>query len=190
MSGYTACHLDEIAAEQWPYWAPIRHHFDVRSFGVNAWRGKDGDEVIKRHTEEESGQEELYIVLSGHATFTVGGDDVDAPAGNADPRPRPEGRANRHREAGGHGRAVARRDGRHDVRAVGVGHELPGGLVIAKAFAGDETGHVGRHAADVPIWSACGDRTEASVRLPAGACREVERGRRPGCCVVPERDPP
>jgi len=81
MSGYTASHLDEIAAEQWPYWAPIRHHFDVRSFGVNAWRGKDGDEVIKRHTEEESGQEELYIVLSGHATFTVGGDDVDAPAG-------------------------------------------------------------------------------------------------------------
>ena len=81
MSAYTACHLDEIAAEQWPYWAPIRHHLDVRAFGVNAWRGKDGDEVIKRHTEEESGQEELYIVLSGHATFTIGGDDVDAPAG-------------------------------------------------------------------------------------------------------------
>jgi hypothetical protein len=81
MSAYTACHLDEIAAEQWPYWAPIRHHFDVRSFGVNAWRGTDGDEVIKRHTEDESGQEELYIVLSGHATFTVAGDDVEAPAG-------------------------------------------------------------------------------------------------------------
>ena len=81
MSAYTACHLDEIAAEQWPYWAPIRHHFDVRSFGVNAWRGTDGDEVIKRHTEEESGQEELYIVLSGRATFTVAGDDHDAPAG-------------------------------------------------------------------------------------------------------------
>ena len=43
MSGYTACHLDEIAAEQWPYWAPIRHHFDIRSFGINAWRGADGD---------------------------------------------------------------------------------------------------------------------------------------------------
>ena len=81
MSAYTACHLDEIAAEKWPYWAPIRHHFDVRSFGINAWRGTDGDEVIKRHTEEESGQEELYIVLSGCATFTVGGDDIEAPAG-------------------------------------------------------------------------------------------------------------
>jgi hypothetical protein len=81
LSAYTACHLDEIAAEKWPYWAPIRHHFDVRSFGINAWRGTDGDEVIKRHTEEESGQEELYIVMSGHATFTVGGDDIEAPAG-------------------------------------------------------------------------------------------------------------
>jgi hypothetical protein len=80
MGGYRASHLDQIAAEKWPYWAPIRHHFDVRSFGVNAWRGTDGDEVIKRHTEEESGQEELYIVLNGRATFTVAGDEIDAPA--------------------------------------------------------------------------------------------------------------
>jgi hypothetical protein len=80
VSGYRAAHLDEIAAEQWPNWAPIRHHFDVRSFGINAWRGTDGDEVIKRHTEEESGQEEIYVVLSGRATFTIGGEEVDAPA--------------------------------------------------------------------------------------------------------------
>ncbi len=81
MSAYTATHLDDIAAEKWPYWAPIRHHFDIRSFGVNAWRGADGDEVIKRHDETESGQAELYIVLSGRAEFTIGSDAVDAPAG-------------------------------------------------------------------------------------------------------------
>jgi hypothetical protein len=80
VSAYKTSHLDEIAAEKWPYWAPIRHHFDVRSFGVNAWRGTDGDEVIKRHTEEESGQEELYIVLNGRAMFTVDGEEIDAPA--------------------------------------------------------------------------------------------------------------
>ena len=39
------------------------------------------DEVIKRHDESEHGHEELYLVLSGHATFTVGGDELDAPAG-------------------------------------------------------------------------------------------------------------
>jgi hypothetical protein len=81
VSAYTATHLDEIAAEQWPYWAPIRHHFDIRSFGINAWRGVDGDEVIKRHHEGESGQAELYIVLSGRAMFNVDGDEIDAPAG-------------------------------------------------------------------------------------------------------------
>jgi hypothetical protein len=81
VSAYQAAHLDEIVAEKWPYWAPIRFHFDIRSFGANAWRGGEGDEVIKRHSEGEGGHEELYIVLSGHATFTVAGDEIDAPTG-------------------------------------------------------------------------------------------------------------
>ena len=81
MSAYEAAHLDEIVAEKWPYWAPIRFHFDIRAFGANAWRGGPGDEVIKRHAEDAGGHEELYIVLRGGATFTVAGDEVDAPAG-------------------------------------------------------------------------------------------------------------
>ena len=81
MSAWSAAHLDDIAAEQWPYWAPIRHHFDIRTFGINAWRGTTGDEVIKRHHESESDAPELYLVLSGHATFTIGGSEVEAPAG-------------------------------------------------------------------------------------------------------------
>lgn len=81
MSAYSTAHLDEIVAEQWPYWAPIRHHFDIRTFGANAWRGASGDEVIKRHDESESGAPELYLVLSGRATFTVAGDEIDAPTG-------------------------------------------------------------------------------------------------------------
>jgi len=81
VDGWQATHIDDIAAEQWPYWAPIRHHFGMQAFGVNAWRGGPGDEVIKRHDESESGHEELYIVLSGRAAFTVGGDEIDAPAG-------------------------------------------------------------------------------------------------------------
>jgi hypothetical protein len=81
MSAYATTHLDDIAAEQWPYWAPIRHHFDIKTFGVNAWRGKAGDEVIKRHDETESGAPELYVVMHGHATFALGEDEIDAPAG-------------------------------------------------------------------------------------------------------------
>ncbi len=81
VDGWRATHLDEIAAEQWPYWAPIRHHFGIEAFGVNAWRGEPGEEVVKRHDETGSGHEELYLVLSGRATFTIGGETLDAPAG-------------------------------------------------------------------------------------------------------------
>src|ERR1700739_73313 len=81
MSGYKSAHLDDIAAEQWPYWAPIRHHFDIGAFGINAWRGTDGDEGLKRQSESERGQEELFLVLSGGCTFTVDGDEFPAPAG-------------------------------------------------------------------------------------------------------------
>lgn len=90
MSAYTATHLDEIAAEKWPYWAPIRHHFGIRAFGANAWRGSAGEEVIKRHSEGAGGHEELYLVLSGRATFTVGGDEIDAPSGMLVHIPDPE----------------------------------------------------------------------------------------------------
>jgi hypothetical protein len=81
VSAYSAAQLDEIVAEKWPYWAPIRYHFDIRSFGINAWRGGAGDDVIKAHQEGDGGHEELYMVLSGHATFTVAGDEIDAPTG-------------------------------------------------------------------------------------------------------------
>jgi hypothetical protein len=66
-------------------WKPLRHHFGVTSFGVNAWIAADeGDEVIAEHTEAEDdvqGHEELYLVTRGYARFTVAGDDVEAPAG-------------------------------------------------------------------------------------------------------------
>jgi len=81
MSGWSTAHLDGIAAGNEPAWAPIRSHFGIGAFGVNAWRGCAGDEVIERHDEAEDGHEELYLVLSGHATFEVAGEQVDAPAG-------------------------------------------------------------------------------------------------------------
>jgi hypothetical protein len=81
VSAYRTADLDEIVAPKWPYWAPIRHHFDIRTFGMNAWRGGAGDSVITRHDESDSGAPELYVVVQGHASFTVAGEEVDAPAG-------------------------------------------------------------------------------------------------------------
>jgi tetratricopeptide (TPR) repeat protein len=63
-------------------WFPIRRYLDVQSFGVNAWTAQErGATVIPEHDEEPSGHEELYLVTSGHATFTVGEEQLDAPPG-------------------------------------------------------------------------------------------------------------
>ncbi len=62
-------------------WIPIRRSLGIASFGVNAWSGDEGANLIPEHDEVPTGHEELYLVLDGHATFTVGDDTVDAPAG-------------------------------------------------------------------------------------------------------------
>jgi tetratricopeptide (TPR) repeat protein len=62
-------------------WSPIRKQLGVRAFGVNAWTAHEaGASLIGEH-KEDSGHEELYVVVAGHATFTVNGEAVDAPAG-------------------------------------------------------------------------------------------------------------
>ena len=80
MSGYTVARLDEI--EKRDTWIPIREHFGIGAFGTNAYRAKEaGADVIGEHTEVMAKHEELYVVLDGHATFTVAGEEIDAPAG-------------------------------------------------------------------------------------------------------------
>jgi mannose-6-phosphate isomerase-like protein (cupin superfamily) len=60
---------------------PLRRTVGFRPFGVNAWLGANiGDHVIERHYEKD-GDEELYVVVRGRATFAVGEETVDAPAG-------------------------------------------------------------------------------------------------------------
>ena len=65
------------------HWLPVRHTLGVQAFGVNAYRGDAGEQVIEEHTEEGSDHEEMYVVLHGRARFTLDGEDVDAPAGTA-----------------------------------------------------------------------------------------------------------
>ena len=63
-------------------WKPIRRPLGITAFGINAYTAANaGDEVVEEHTEETLGHEEVYAVVAGHATFTVDGEDVDAPAG-------------------------------------------------------------------------------------------------------------
>jgi tetratricopeptide (TPR) repeat protein len=62
-------------------WSPIRRELGIEAFGVNAWTAHEGASVIQEHDEVPSGHEELYVVVSGHATFSVNGEEIDAPAG-------------------------------------------------------------------------------------------------------------
>lgn len=74
--------IDEIDDGRCPF-RPVRHHFGIATFGVTAMTARaDGDRLINEHdeAEPESG-EELYVVVSGHATFELDGETHDAPVG-------------------------------------------------------------------------------------------------------------
>ena len=71
--------LDDI--ERRGRMVPAREHLGIHSFGLNAFTPNDEGVLINDHDETGSGQEELYVVLDGHATFEIDGETVDAPAG-------------------------------------------------------------------------------------------------------------
>ena len=85
--GFAVAHLRDIGTHPLPGGARrsgIREHLDIRSFGINAYTGDEGQPIINEHTETQplaGRHQELYVVLSGRATFTVDGEEVDAPAG-------------------------------------------------------------------------------------------------------------
>ena len=61
-------------------WKPVRRSLGITAFGINAYTAGDaGDEVVEDHTEQT--HEEAYVVIRGHATFTVDGEEIDAPWG-------------------------------------------------------------------------------------------------------------
>ncbi|HUK94277.1 MAG TPA: hypothetical protein VLU96_04395 [Gaiellaceae bacterium] len=90
---YVVAQLDEL--EPAPRIAPggtddrrqrfdIRRRLDITAFGVSAFRAPSGVDVIREHDETllgEAGQEELYFVLRGAATFEIDGEVVEAPTG-------------------------------------------------------------------------------------------------------------
>jgi hypothetical protein len=83
--GYEILSLDDL--DRVPYRGsgetlrPLRLRLGFRPFGVNVWSADDaGDKLIPPH-EEDSGHEELYVVVRGTARFTVGERSFTAPAG-------------------------------------------------------------------------------------------------------------
>jgi hypothetical protein len=65
----------------------LRPELGIGAFGANAVRAvAAGTTAIGEHDETgpgADGHEELYLVIAGHAVFTVAGEEVDAPHGTA-----------------------------------------------------------------------------------------------------------
>ena len=88
MAAYTIVHMDDFE-RPFPKWALARKSLGLMSFGMNVLELPPG-ETIPEHTEVESDQEEVFIVLSGDATLEIDGEDHPAPAGTfvrLDPEP-------------------------------------------------------------------------------------------------------
>jgi mannose-6-phosphate isomerase-like protein (cupin superfamily) len=86
MSEYAVAQLEDIEEidDGREPMRPVRHHFGIQAFGINAWTGREtGDRIINEHDEADvaDGQEELYFVHSGRARFELDGESLDAPAG-------------------------------------------------------------------------------------------------------------
>jgi quercetin dioxygenase-like cupin family protein len=84
--GYEILSIDDLdrfpgAADGAPVLRPLRRRLGFQPFGVNCWTAPPGGgHVIERHFERD-GDEELYVVLRGSATFTVGEETIEAPQG-------------------------------------------------------------------------------------------------------------
>jgi len=83
--GYEVARIDELDA--FPIndgefvWRPVRRRFGITAFGSNAYSAeKAGQRVVEEHSESD-GHEEMYVVLRGRATFTLGDDELDAGPG-------------------------------------------------------------------------------------------------------------
>ena len=81
-------------------WRPLRRTLGIEAFGINAYTANAGELVVEEHDETGAGaghHEELYVVVTGHATFTVNGEEIDAPVGTCvfldDPKERRGARA-------------------------------------------------------------------------------------------------
>lgn len=92
-AAYASAHISRIPAFKADTvseseWRPVRHHLGIQAFGINAYVARSpGERIVGEHDElpepGSDGQrhEELYYVGSGHATFRLAGESIEAPAG-------------------------------------------------------------------------------------------------------------
>ena len=83
---YRVAHIDDLPFEEGSSpgteWKPVRRIFSIGSFGTALARATEaGDTLTHDHDEVTARHEELFLIVSGHATYRVDGEEIDAPAG-------------------------------------------------------------------------------------------------------------
>ena len=122
MSGYEVASVTGVESIPGPgslRWTPLRKHFGITAFGINAYTATEaGQDVVEEHNEERLGHEEIYIVLTGRATFVLDGEEREVSAGSAvflrDPTIKRYARAE---EPGTTVLAVGGKPGQHEISA-------------------------------------------------------------------------
>jgi tetratricopeptide (TPR) repeat protein len=171
MDGWTSVRLDELdpISVAGVHWRPLRRTLGVQAFGLNAYVApRAGDHVVEEHTESTLQHEEVYVVLTGHATFEVGSETLDAPAGTVVFVRDPELR--RH--------AVAAED---DTTVLAIGGK-DGEAYTPSAW--EAYFHAERHRATGDFAAMAAELSEALVEYPDNAsvlynlgCAEAQAGR-------------
>lgn len=81
---WEAVHVDELDAipVAGVVWHPVRRRLGIEAFGMNVYTAEAvGRQIVEEHDESSLGHQEVYVVVRGRVTFTVGGETLDAPAG-------------------------------------------------------------------------------------------------------------
>lgn len=170
-AGWEVARLDELESLPGPgtlRWTPVRRRFGLTAFGVNAYTASEpGQEVVEPHSETSLGHEELYAVVSGRASFRLGDETVEVPAGAIVVIRDPEvERAATALEPGTTVLAVGGRPGAHDVSA------------WEYVFAAYAHSDVGDHeAALAELEAGLAERGESAPLLYHRACIGARAGR-------------
>jgi tetratricopeptide (TPR) repeat protein len=122
VSGYEIASLTGVESIPGPgtlRWTPVRRHLGITAFGINAYTAAEaGQDVVEEHTEERLGHEEVYVVVSGRATFVLDGEEHEVQAGSAvylrDPKVKRYARAE---EPGTTVLAIGGKPGQHEISA-------------------------------------------------------------------------
>jgi quercetin dioxygenase-like cupin family protein len=81
---WQAVHVDELDSHEVAgvVWHPVRRRLGIMAFGTNVYTAEQvGGQIVEEHDETGLGHEEVYVVVRGHVSFTIDGDEIDAPAG-------------------------------------------------------------------------------------------------------------